>query len=69
MVKWYFASRRKHEEKIKILSRELNRQSHEISYDRALEDSLVPYHENSRKSAEVSYSISQSIKDCVNQRS
>jgi len=60
-MRWYFASRTKHKEKIKAICKELISQSDEISYNWTLESPLIPYHENSRKSIDVAISISQAI--------
>ncbi len=62
-MKWYFASRTKHLDKIQELSDFLKSQGHEISYEWSKLGSLEPYHENSEKCSIISDEIALALKE------
>ena len=67
-MKWYFASRTRHQKKIHALSEFLKKQGEEIVSDWIYTDSqtLMPYTENLAASQDLSERIVTSILDCDN---
>lgn len=62
-MKWYFASRTKHKEKINYLQESLKGFKQEISFDWTKLNEIKPYFENREKCREYSKSISKAIKN------
>ena len=62
-MKWYFASRRRHEKEIKYLIDNLSEFGHETSFDWTSLGGLKPYEENESVCRENSYKISNAIKN------
>ena len=62
-MKWYFASRRRHEDKIKYLIENLSDFGHESSFDWTSLGSMKPYEENEEICKENAYRISKAIRE------
>jgi Sec7-like guanine-nucleotide exchange factor len=62
-MKWYFASRMRHKDKINNLGKVLESYGQEISFNWAEIGSVKPYSKNKEACMEYSYSVSSAIKD------
>lgn len=62
-MKWYFASRMRHKDKINKIVDFLKLQGHEIVFEWSSLDSMKPYEENLRESSLIAKNISYSLKN------
>ena len=61
-MKWYFASRMRHKNKISEINEFLKGKNQEIAFEWSSLDSLKPYSENSEKASLIAENISLSLK-------
>lgn len=62
-MKWYFASRTRHQKKIQELCDVMKSNGHEVSYEWSKLGILKPYHDNSEQCSSIADSISCALKE------
>ncbi|MFP4401833.1 MAG: hypothetical protein ACLFPL_01240 [Candidatus Nanoarchaeia archaeon] len=62
-MKWYFASRMRHKEKIQSITKQLKMQGEEIVFDWSELDVQKPYVENASQCLHIAHSIVSALKD------
>lgn len=62
-MKWYFASRTKHKDTIKLIGNLLEKYNHKIIFDWTSLEKLIPYNQNENLCKNISQKIFSSIKD------